>query len=485
MTELVEALQRQVQRERAARKQAETLLEDKSRELYEASRALEKLYKIREAEFQEQRRMADELRESEARLREGQGRLSSIMNSIADAVIAIGSDGTIQTYNRAAERIFGYSVTETIGRNISMLLPEPYRSEHDGYLQRYCETLDAKVMGINREVEGQRKDGSMVPLEIAITEMDVAGAQMFVGICRDITRRKQRETEKAELEQELRQAQKMESLGTLAGGIAHEINTPVQYVGDNVRFLQDAFSDLNAALQAFQELASTAKDAGLLAEPLGKAEAAAEEADLEYLSDEIPTSIAQTLEGVGRISEIVQAIKEFSHPDAKEKSAIDINHAISTTVTVTRNQWKYVADLKEDLDDSLPLVPVLPGEFNQVILNLVVNAAHAIEDSFGDDSDGEQKGCISVATKNADPWVEIRVSDSGTGIAEENLRKIFDPFFTTKEPGKGTGQGLAISHAIVTKKHGGSIAVESELGKGTTFILRLPFGESGEAEVAA
>ena len=483
MTELVETLKRQVMRERAAREQAETLLEDKSRELYEASRALEKLYKVREAEFQEQRRMADELRQSEAKLRESQSRLSSIMNSIADAVIAIGSDGTIQTYNRAAERIFGYSVTETIGRNISMLLPEPHRSGHDGYLRRYCETLDAKVMGINREVEGQRKDGSLVPLEIAITEMDVAGAQKFVGICRDITRRKQREAEKAELEQELRQAQKMESLGTLAGGIAHEINTPVQYVGDNVRFLQDAFADLNAALLAFRGLASAAKEAGLLAEPLGKADAAAEDADLEYLSEEIPTSITQTLEGVGRISEIVQAIKEFSHPDAKEKSAIDINHAISTTVTVTRNQWKYVADLEESLDGSLPPVPCLPGEFNQVILNLIVNAAHAIEDSLG--KDGEEKGHITVTTEKIDPWVEIRVSDSGTGIAQENLRKIFDPFFTTKEPGKGTGQGLAISHSIVTKKHGGSIAVESELGQGTTFVVRLPLGDGNQAEAAA
>lgn len=489
----IDALRAKIKRERKARKEAEALLETKSsalftayQELEQVARKLEGVVVERKQEFEEQRRLAEELKVSEGKLRANQTRLNSIMNSVLDAVISIDSDGTIHTYNRAAERIFGFSVTETIGRNISMLMPEPHRSQHDGYIRRYLEELKSSAIGVLREMEGQRKDGSSFPMELAISEMDLDEAQMFVGICRDISRRRERESEKMALEQELRQSQKMESLGTLAGGIAHEINTPVQYVGDNVRFLQDAYGDLAGLLEAYAVLLGEAEGVEPLSEVVQKVKAAAEEADVDYLLEEIPVSSAQTLEGVGRISEIVRAIKEFSHPDAKEKSAIDLNHAIGTTITVTRNQWKYCAELVEDFDESLPLVPCLPGEFNQVVLNLIVNAAHAIEDhgkALGE-SDG-YTGTITVSTKRCDPWVEIRIGDSGTGIAKENQDRIFDPFFTTKEPGRGTGQGLAIAHNIITKKHGGNLSLESELGKGTTFILRLPLEDITLAEEAA
>ena len=195
--------------------------------------------------------------------------------------------------------------------------------------------------------------------------------------------------------------------------------------------------------------------------------------DTGYLLDEIPKAIDQTLEGVTRVSTIVGAMKEFSHPDIKEKVPLDLNRAISSTITVARNEWKYVAEMETEFDPSLLPVPCLPGEFNQVILNLIINAAHTIADVAR--NGGPTMGKIKVQTLNCVEWVEIRIQDTGTGIPEEVQNRIFDPFFTTKEIGKGTGQGLAIARSVVITKHGGSIRFETEEGKGTTFIIRLPY----------
>ncbi|MBI3300896.1 MAG: HAMP domain-containing histidine kinase [Deltaproteobacteria bacterium] len=185
------------------------------------------------------------------------------------------------------------------------------------------------------------------------------------------------------------------------------------------------------------------------------------------------------------MTKIVRAMKEFSHPGSEEKVETDLNRAIETTITVARNEWKYVAELATDLDSSLPPVPCLPGEFNQVILNLIINAAHAIAVVVSEGS--TSKGTITVSTRHDGDWAEIRVSDTGTGIPEAIRAKIFAPFFTTKEVGKGTGQGLAIAHSVIVDKHKGTIGFETEVGRGTTFIIRLPLAsapahpeESGE-----
>jgi signal transduction histidine kinase len=200
--------------------------------------------------------------------------------------------------------------------------------------------------------------------------------------------------------------------------------------------------------------------------------AVAEEADLEYLREEIPKAIQQSLEGVERVSKIVGAMKEFSHPGTTEKVAIDINRSIESTITVARNEWKYVAELVTDFDLSMQLIPCLPGEFNQVILNMIINAAHAI--AAIEDNQSGKKGTITVSTRDQGKYAEIRISDTGTGIPESIRPRIFDPFFTTKEVGKGTGQGLAIAHSVIVDKHGGTIRFESEMGKGTTFVITLP-----------
>ncbi len=301
---------------------------------------------------------------------------------------------------------------------------------------------------------------------LAETQEECSG---LVLLARDVTARKH-------MESLLAQAQKLESIGQLAAGIAHEINTPTQYVGDNTRFLQDAFKDLQRLLDRYAEVPRALVE-GIPAEELAASlESAAREADWDYLREEIPKAIEQSLEGIERVTKIVRAMKEFSHPGTEEKTAVDLNKAIESTLTVARNEWKYVAEVVTDFDPSLPLVPCLPGELNQVILNMIINAVHAIAEVV--DTQAGEKGTIRVSTRQVGEEVEIRLSDNGTGIPEAIRGKIFDPFFTTKEVGKGTGQGLAISRSVIVDKHAGSIAVESETGKGTTFIIRLPIADS-------
>ena len=178
------------------------------------------------------------------------------------------------------------------------------------------------------------------------------------------------------------------------------------------------------------------------------------------------------MEGIDRVAKIVRAMKEFSHPGNEGKVASDVNKLIENTITVAHNEWKYVADLVTDFDASLPFVPCITGEFNQVILNLIVNAAHAIGDRIKEE--GSQKGLITISTRALAETVEVRVEDTGTGIPEEARSKVFYPFFTTKPVGKGTGQGLAIAHAVIVKRHGGTLTFETETGKGTAFIIHLP-----------
>jgi PAS domain S-box-containing protein len=282
----------------------------------------------------------------------------------------------------------------------------------------------------------------------------------MIGAAMDVTSRRI-------LEQQLVQAQKLEAIGSLAAGIAHEINTPTQYLGDNLRFLQDSFGQLFTLQKAYRTLIAVMEG-----RPELQAVVSAERlADAEYLETEIPRAITQSLDGLAQVAHIVSAMKEFSHPGTREKVPVDLNRLVTNTVAVARNEWKYVAEVELDLAPDLPPVPCLPGEIQQTVLNLTVNAAHAIADRVGPSG---PRGTITIRTAMAQEVVELTVTDTGTGIPLEIQPRIFDPFFTTKAVGRGTGQGLAIAHDVVVNKHAGWIGFTTEPGRGATFTVRLP-----------
>ena len=314
----------------------------------------------------------------------------------------------------------------------------------------------------------KKYNGDVFPATVLLTRMELSEEVLLQGTVRDVSEQKS-------LEVQLMQARKLEAVGQLAAGIAHEINTPIQYVSDNNRFMADAFEELMEILERYQRLEAHIKSGMNCTGLLENIADAVEQADMAYLQEEIPRAMEQTREGINRISEIVRSMKEFSHPGVKEKIAMDINRAIENTLTVSRNEWKYTAEVETDLAPSLPLIPCLPGELNQVFLNIIINAAQAIKEVVPDDS--VQKGCIRITTRIHGEYLEIRISDTGPGIPKEIQPRIFDPFFTTKEVGRGTGQGLAISRSIIVEKHNGILEFETAPQKGTTFIIYLPIQE--------
>lgn len=409
------------------------------------------------------------------RLYEEREEQESILASIPSILITIDEQDRITHWNSVAESTFGIPSSQALCQPLSQCAIQwDWQSVFQGIASCRQKHVPVRL----DDLRYTRPDGREGILGITVNPLgrnvEERGRILLLGA--DITERRL-------MERQFAQALKMESIGRLAAGIAHEINTPTQYVGDNLRFLQDAMSDLLKLLQRFQSMLECAKRGAMSAEQIAEMEQAVEDADLEYLLDEIPKAIAQSLEGVDRVAKIVRAMKEFSHPGPAEMTTVDLNHALESTITVARNEWKYVADVVTDLDPNLPPVPCLPGEMNQVFLNIIVNAAHAIADVVGDGSHG--KGTITVSTRALGDWAEICISDTGTGIPEAIRSKIFDPFFTTKQIGRGTGQGLAYVHSVVVEKHKGIITFETEEGKGTTFIIRLPLHQEQDAKEEA
>ena len=374
--------------------------------------------------------------------------------------------------------IFECSTSDAVGQNIVTFIPIEELEDSEGVdEQNGSDIFDS----IQHQTVGRSCCGKAFPIELAVSDVQLEERKVYTIIVRDVTERK-------DMERRLLQAQKLESIGNLAAGVAHEINTPIQYISNNVSFLQDEFSKieifirtLDQAIHSFEEKEehSEHERATLLIDSYGVSR---NELDIDYLRSEIPKALDESLEGITRVSQIVQSMREFSHPGTEEKTAIDINSAIRSTATVSRNEWKYVAELELDLDDAIPVVPCFPGDFNQVILNLIVNAAHAIEDKLGGASSA--RGIIAIRTRCENNMLVISISDSGKGIPLDARSKIFDPFFTTKEVGKGTGQGLAICHSVIVDKHEGTIDFTTETDVGTTFYIRLPF-ESSRREVVA
>ena len=403
-------------------------------------------------------------------LRNEQEVLRRILTGIRAGIFIIDPKTQIVVdVNATAEELCGRSREELVGRPCG----EIAWSDSEGRPHATCSILTERNI-LNEEMRLIRPDGRTVPVIKTVVTAPRRGELRLFEIVFDISERKA-------LERQLAVAQKLESVGELAAGIAHEINTPTQYIGDNLHFLSTAFAGLGQAFSRIEAVARRlAADSGDTA-ALQEIEAARSESDVEFLLDEAPRALEQSVEGVGRVTAIVSAMKKFSHPGGEEKTAVDLNAAVENTVIVAKNEWKYSSDVVLELDRSLPPVFCLPGDFNQVILNILVNAAHAVAEKVKGTS---EKGRITIRTAADGEYFKLSVADSGVGISEANRRKIFDPFFTTKEVGKGTGQGLAITHNIVVTKHGGTIDFDSVPGEGSTFTVRVPFGVKADLDDA-
>jgi two-component system, NtrC family, sensor kinase len=283
------------------------------------------------------------------------------------------------------------------------------------------------------------------------------------------------------LEEQINQTQKLEVIGQLAAGIAHEINTPIQYVSDNMVFLRESWSAIDRIVTVAARVHDEWSKGSLTTGTRADLEKCFAGFDVDYLANEIPRAIDETFEGARQVAKIVGAMNEFAHPAGAHRALCDLNHAIENTIAFSRNAWKYVARIETSLDRNMPLVPCRLDQINQVTLNLIVNAAHAISDTIGDGAAG--LGTISISTEYAGDWVTLRFKDTGSGIPEAVRNRIFEPTFTTKPLGKGTGQGLFLARVIV-QQHGGEIHFESETGKGTTFIIRLPINPEADTPKA-
>ncbi len=402
--------------------------------------------------------------EEAADLKKSNREIECVLSSLSTILIGLSQQQHVNRWNPKAEKVLGLNAGEAIGVALAEIgVQWDWSRVEDGIAECRLTKTAVRV----DDIVFTRQDGKQGYLGMTINPVHLDSGELigFIILGADITERRA-------MEDMLAQTEKLKSIGQLAAGIAHEINTPTQYVGDNTRFLQDAFEDIMQVLSLYADLLAAVKSDSLTPELIEKLENSLEEADVDYLMEEIPPAIEQTLEGVERIGKIVRAMKEFSHPGQEEKTAIDINKAIESTITVARNEWKYVAEMVTDFDAALPAIPCLPGEFNQVILNLIINAAHAIGDVI--DSQSTEKGVIRITTRKTENFAEVIISDTGGGIPDDIRQRIFDPFFTTKEIGKGTGQGLAIAHSVIIEKHGGTLNLDSTVGEGTTFTICLP-----------
>jgi len=390
-------------------------------------------------------------------------------NSLTGVFVIQG--GLVVYITEQAALALGYNVDELIGMESGKIVfPEDYVN--------MCLMAVDMIKGNSKTPYEYRviaRDNKIRWIMETVSPISFNGRPAILGNCIDITERRQREV--LDLH-----SQKLESVGQLAAGIAHEINTPIQFIGDNINFMQGAFHDLlslSSILNAVKkdDLLSTAAAKDILF----RIKEEEEKIDLDFLKEEIPQAIKQSMDGLQRVSRIVQAMREFSHPGGDKKIDLDINKAIESTIILTKSEWKYSAELITTLAPDLPIVQGYPADFNQVILNLIVNAAQALQEQVG--QEGHEKERIEVSTRQDGNEIEICIRDTGAGIPPEIQSRIFDPFFTTKAIGKGTGQGLAIAQNIIVKKHGGRIFFETKPGEGTAFFIRLPLENAPDSDV--
>lgn len=381
-------------------------------------------------------------------------RQSSLLNAVPDLLIRVQSDSKVVTVKIPEGNALYARGTPPRGE---LLLDCPFAAKWSDQAAQALATAVTERRSTRFEAHGLVGEGTSDTCDIEIRVFPSSDDEALF-VVRDIT------FEKRQRDQGL-QSQKLEAIGQLAAGIAHEINTPLQFVGDNLNFLAEAASALEQALSNYREQMPDHLMPQL--KQLDK------DLDIDYMTEHLKPAFSAAIDGVQRVSVIVQAMKAFAHPGPKEKRPEDLNHALETTLTLSTNVWKYSAQIVRDFAADLPQVHCVVGEINQVFLNLITNAAHAIAERVGE---AGPKGTIRISTRRAGESVEVRIADTGAGIPEQVRSRIFDPFFTTKAVGKGTGQGLPLARAIMVQ-HGGSLEFETETGLGTTFIMQLPMDD--------
>ncbi|MDM3871721.1 ATP-binding protein [Porticoccus sp. W117] len=403
-------------------------------------------------------------------LKESREMLDAIINNLHGCVYEYDIvDDSVSYMSRGSEDIWGVSPREMSTKEDI----RKYTNQDD--LPSVCSAFERSLdehAPFNVEYRVMQKSGNELWVrEVGVPIVENGAVKSVVGLVSDINEFKKAGEDKKRIQEELHHAQKMESVGQLAAGVAHEINTPAQFISDNLVFLQESAGELIGLVKDIE--AEVEKSGGestrqVIGELLDRA-------DMDYLADEVPQALSQSAGGIERIATIVRAMKDYSHPGESLEFA-DINGALQSTIIVSKSEWKYFAKLETAFDEDLPMVECVVGDINQVVLNMIVNAAHAIVDKF-DDPDN-LGGLITVRTKTLEEQVCIEISDNGAGMSESVKNRIFDQFFTTKEVGKGTGQGLSIAYRLIVENHGGKIDVESEPGEGATFRIVLPVSQS-------
>ena len=415
----------------------------------------------RELKSQQVQQLSSAVLHQTERLQEVERDADHLIAVLPSLLIALDEFGCVTRINGVAEQILSVSAAESMGRPF-LKLPIPWVD-----VQPLREALAEDAGGVSRLLECriQHPREGLRMIEFSLQPLHPgrsSQARLITG--NDVTVQRLAQSQ-------LEQSRKMESIGQLAAGVAHEINTPMQYISDNVRYVASAFDHfqplLDSLLRAWDEGSGDASRPGLPDPSL-----AAPPKKLRGLLKQIPGALADCIEGVENVSRIIAAMKEFSHPGSDEASAVDLHHALNSTITVARNEWKYVADVTTDFAPGELHVIGLAAELNQAFLNIIVNAAHAIG---GRIARGEmERGAIHIATRRDGDSIEVHIADNGGGIPAAIQHRVFEPFFTTKPVGKGTGQGLAIAFDVIQRKHGGRVSFEVVEGEGTTFILSIP-----------
>ena len=398
-----------------------------------------------------------ELQSANRKMTNEKNKYLTLFESLGIPSFLIGKDGTVNNMNNAAAKSLGYIPhsgatyygTEghlhelSIGKKIDEILP--WISEELYHFLRGDSTL--KIFDHTEETA----DGYHF-YSVSLAQMKDVSGKFEGGIItvEDITIQKQ-------MEMELAHTRKLESIGQLASGIAHEINTPLQFISHNLQFLQESCKEISQLVTSSSPMMGTSTDKNL-------------KEDLNYIISEVPKAIHESQNGIEHVSKIVQAMKRMAHPDNESFVRIHLGEVLENIAEITRNEWKNIAVVKINCDTRLHLIEGFMGDINQIILNLIMNASQAIQEkSTGDNAVGE----ITLEAKNNAEFVEIIVQDNGCGIPKSISHRIFDPFFTTKEVGKGTGQGLNIVHSLVQKNHG-KIFFSSTEGEGTSFTIHFP-----------